>query len=98
MIDKNLHRQSHIKLFASKISKNIGVLFKGSLHLIRRVYQYVSHLFIYKYVSYMGYGNTAWARTSQNKHKKILGKNMLFQLYFMNKKKLMEDPFEMFIR
>ena len=33
MIDKNLNWQSHIKLVESKISKNIGVLFKGSLHL-----------------------------------------------------------------
>ena len=37
MIDKNLNRQSHIKLVESKISKNIGVLFKGTLHL--NVYQ-----------------------------------------------------------
>ena len=69
IIDKNMN-QSHIKLVESKISKNIGVLFKGSLHLIRHAYQYVSHLYIYKYVSYIGYGNTAWASTSQNKHKK----------------------------
>ena len=70
MIDKNLNRQTYIKLVESKISKNIGVLFKGSLHLIRQAYQYFSHLYIYKYVSYIGYGNTAWASTSQNKHKK----------------------------
>ena len=37
MIDKNLNWQSHIKLAIGKISKNIGVLFKGSLHL--NVYQ-----------------------------------------------------------
>ena len=30
MIDKNMN-QSHIKLVESKISKNIGILFKGSL-------------------------------------------------------------------
>ena len=69
MIDKNMNWQSRIKLVESKISKNIGVLFKGSLHLIRHAYQYVSHLYIYKYVSYIGYGNTAWVSTSQNKHK-----------------------------
>ena len=98
MIDKNLDWQTHIKLVESKISKNTGVLFKGSLHLIRHAYQYVSHLYIYKYVSYTSYGNTAWASTSQNKHKKILSENMLFQLYSMKKKKLMQGPFEMFIR
>ena len=59
----------------SKISKNIGVLFKGSLHLIRHAYQNVSHLYINKYVSYIGYGNTAWVSTSQNKHEKILAKH-----------------------
>ena len=88
MIDKNLNWQSHIKLVESKISKNIGVLFKGSLHLIRHAYQYVSHLYIYKYVSFIGYGNTAWASTSHSKHKKILSKNMLFQLYSWRKRSL----------
>ena len=33
MIDKNLNWQSHIKLVERTISKNIGALFKGSLHL-----------------------------------------------------------------
>ena len=80
MIDKNLNWQSHIKLVESKISKNIGILFKGSLHLIRHVYQYVSHLYIYKYVSYIGYSNIAWTRISQNKHKKNTKQNMLFQI------------------
>ena len=88
MIDKNLNWQTHIKLVESKISKNIGVLFKGSLHLIRHAYQYVSHLYIYKYVSFIGYGNTAWASTSHSKHKKILSKNMLFQLYSWRKRSL----------
>ena len=32
MIDKNMN-QSHIKLVESKISKNIGILFKGSLQV-----------------------------------------------------------------
>ena len=59
MIDKNLNWQSHIKSVESKISKNIGVLFKGSLHLIRHAYQYFSRLYVYKYVSYIGCGNTA---------------------------------------
>ena len=70
MIDKNLNWQTHIKLVESKISKNIGVVFKGSLHLIRHAYQNVSHLYIYKYISYIGYGNTTWASKSQNKDKK----------------------------
>ena len=88
MIDKNLNWQSNIKLVESKVSKNVGVLFKGSLHLIRHVYQYVSHLYIYKYVSFIVYGNTSWASTSHSKHKKILSKNMLFQLYSWRKRSL----------
>ena len=71
-----------------KVSKNVGVLFKGILHLIRHTYQYDSHLYIYKYVSYIGYGNAVWASTSHNKHKKILSKNMLFQLYSRRKRSL----------
>ena len=68
MIDKNLNWQSHIKLVENKVSKNVGVLFKGILHLIRHTYQYDSHLYIYKYASFIGYGNAAWASTSHNKH------------------------------
>ena len=58
-----------------KSEKNIGVLFKVSLHLIRHAYQYFSRLYEYKYVSYISYGNTAWVNTSQNKDKKILAKH-----------------------
>ena len=83
MIDKNLNWQSHIKLVESKMA-NIGVLFKGSLHLTGHAYQYVSHLYKYKYVSYIGYGNTAWVNIFQSKHKKyFLSKNMFLQLCFM---------------
>ena len=45
MIDKNLNWQSHIKLVESKISKNIGGLFKDSLHLIRHAYQSICFSF-----------------------------------------------------
>ena len=94
MIDKNLHRQSHIKLFASKISKNIGVLFKGSLHLIRHAYQYFSRLYVYKYVSYIGCGNTAQVSTSQNKHKKILAKHKhVVSIKFHKEKEAYARPF-----
>ena len=100
MIDKNLNWQSHIKLVESKISKNIGVLFKGSLHLIRHAYQYVSHLYIYKYVSFIGYGNTAWASTSHSKHTKPKNTKQkhVVPIIFMKKRKLMQGPFETFIR
>ena len=77
----------------SKISKSIGVLFKDSLHLIRHVYQYVSHLFKYKYVSYIGYGNTAWARTSQNKHKKNTKQKHVAPIIFHEEKEAYGRPF-----
>ena len=94
MTDKNLNWQSHIKLVESKISKNIGVLFKGSLHLIRHAYQYVSHLYIYKYVSYIGYGNTAWVSTSLKKHKKILPKHKnAVPIIFHEEKEAYARPF-----
>ena len=75
MIYKNLNWQSHIKLVENKTSKHIGVLFTGNLHLIRHAYQYFSRLYVCKYVSYIGYDNTAWVSTSQNKHMKILAKH-----------------------
>ena len=94
MTDKNLNWQSHIKLVESKISKNIGVLFKGSLHLIRHAYQYVSHLYIYKYVSYIGYGNTAWVSTSLKKHKKMLPKHKnAVPIIFHEEKEAYARPF-----
>ena len=78
----------------SKISKNIGVLFKGSLHLIRHAYQYVSHLYIYKYVSYIGYGNTAWVSTSLKKHKKMLPKHKnAVPIIFHEEKEAYARPF-----
>ena len=46
MLDKNLNWQSHIKLVESKTSKNIGVLFKCSLHLKNNAYQYFSRLYV----------------------------------------------------
>ena len=58
MIYKSLNWQSHVKLVESKISENIEVLFKGSLRFIRHAYQCVSGLYVCKYVSYIGYGNT----------------------------------------
>ena len=94
MIDKNLNWQSDIKLVESKISKNIGVLFKGSLHLIRNAYQYFARVYIYKCVSYIGYGNTAWVSTSQNKHKNILTKHKhVVPIIFHEEKEAYARPF-----
>ena len=48
----------------------------------------VSHLYIYKYVSYIGYGNTTWASTSQNKHKKYEAKTYCSNYISLRKRNL----------
>ena len=49
---------------------------------------------IYTNISYIDYGNIACVSTSQNKQKEIFIKqNMLFQLYFTKKRKLMQWAF-----
>ena len=75
-----------------KVSKNVGVLFKGSLHLIRHAYQYISHWYIYKYVSFIGFGNTAWASTSHSKYKKVLSKTC-YSNYIHEGKEAYARPF-----
>ena len=52
--------------------------------------EYITYSFIHLHTDY---GNIAWTNTSQTKLKIILSKNMLFELYFMNKKKFMQDFF-----
>ena len=47
MIDENLNWQSQIKLVESKISKNIGALFKGSLHLNKKCLSMIYFSFIH---------------------------------------------------
>ena len=77
-----------------KSEKNIGVLFKVSLHLIRHAYQYFSRLYEYKYVSYISYGNTAWVNTSQIKFKEILAKHQhVVPIIFQEEKKGYARPF-----
>ena len=51
MIGKNLNLKSHIKLIWNQILKNIGVLFKGSLHMNKKclsVIIFLIYAFIYK--------------------------------------------------
>ena len=87
MIDESLNWQSHIILVDTKFLKNIGLLFKGSLHLNKKCLLMVYFSFIHSHI--ILHGNTAWTSTSQTKLKKILSKSMLFELYFMEKRKIM---------
>ena len=90
MIDENLDWQSHIKLVESKISKNIGDLLKGSLHLNKKCLLMIYFSFIH---SYINYGNIVWTSTSQTKLKKyLLIKNMLFELYIVKEKETHARP------
>ena len=50
-----------------KISKDIGILFKGSLHLNNKCLSMVYFSFIH---SYINYNNTVWASTFQTKLEK----------------------------
>ena len=66
IIDENLNLQSHIKLIESKISKNIGVLFKDYawIHLNMKCLSTVYFSFIHLYTDY---GNIASTNKSQTK-------------------------------
>ena len=65
--------------------KNVNILLRK-----KKMPEYITYSFIHLHTDY---GNIAWTNTSQTKLKIILSKNMLFELYFMNKKKFMQDFF-----
>ena len=69
MIDENLDWESHIKLIQCNISKVIGVLFKGSLHLNKKCLSMIYFALMHLYINY---GNVAWTSTFQTKLKKIV--------------------------
>ena len=86
------YSKSYIK---KNISTNGGV---SSLFNIRSVLSLPLFFIVINLVlishSYANYGNIAWASIIQTKHNKyLLSKNMLFELYLMKKKKLMQDLF-----
>ena len=64
--------------------KNNGIIFKGNLHLSMKCLSIIH--------SNINYGNIAWASTFQTKLKKILtNPKHAVRIYFMKKKKLMQD-------
>ena len=52
MINGNLNRQIHIKMVESKISKDIGALFKVSLHVNKKRLSIIYFSFTHSYISY----------------------------------------------
>ena len=88
-LTKNLNWQSHTKLVESKSSKNITVLFKGSLHLNKKYLSVIYFTFIHSYIKMMLILHGP-AHPRLNLKIYLLSKNILFEFYFMKKKKLIQ--------
>ena len=71
MLDENLTWKKHIELIESKMSKNIGILYKAKFLLNKTCLKNIYFSFIQ---SYLIYANIAWASTNQTKLKKIYSK------------------------
>ena len=71
MLDENLTWKEHIELIESKMSKNIGILYKAKFLLNKTCLKNIYFSFIQ---SYLIYANIAWASTNQTKLKKIYSK------------------------
>ena len=69
MLDENLAWKKHIELIESKMSKNIGILYKAKFLLTCLKNTYFSFI-----QSYLIYANIAWSSTNQTKLKKIYSK------------------------
>ena len=64
VIDENITWNKHIELIESKISKNIGMLYRDSHCLDKKYLKSIYFSFIHNYVNYC---NIAWASTSRTK-------------------------------
>ena len=84
MIDESLNWQSHIILVDTKFLKNIGLLFKGSLHLNKKCLLMVYFSFIHSHI--ILHGNTAWTSTSQTKLKKNTKQKHAVRIIFHGEK------------
>ena len=67
-IDENLSWKQHIEILSSKISKNIGILYKSRDALSRQCLKQLYFSFIHGYVNYL---LIAWAATSQSKLERL---------------------------
>ena len=68
ILDENINWNRHIELVESKISKNIGILYRTSLYLNKESLKSIYFSFINSYISYC---NIAWASTSKTKLTRI---------------------------
>ena len=62
ILDENINWNRHIELVESKISKNVGILYRASLYLNKECLKSIYFSFINSYISYY---NIAWASTHQ---------------------------------
>ena len=68
LLDENLCWKEHIKYIESKITKNIGLLYKAKPYIDKHWLLSLYHSYIH---SYINYGNIAWGSTTRTNLKKI---------------------------
>ena len=68
MVDENLTWNDYIHILENKLSKNIGLLYRGKLYLDKNL---MTTLYFSFFHSYLNYGNIAWASTTKPKLRKI---------------------------
>ena len=71
IIDENLIRKNHIEVIETKISKNVGVLYRASYLLDFKNLPKIYFSFIHIYINY---ASIAWASTFKTKLQGILKK------------------------
>jgi hypothetical protein len=65
-LDENISWNKHINYVSTKISKNIGILYKARNYLNKNCLSQLYYSFIH---SYINYANTAWGSTEKSKLK-----------------------------
>ena len=68
LIDENLTWKDHIKYVESKISKNLGLLYKAKNYLNKKALMSLYFSYIHPFVNY---GNIVWASSNRTNLKKI---------------------------
>ena len=84
LLDENLTWRPHIKCIESKISKNLGILYKARYLLNSACTKQLYFSFIH---SYLNYGNIAWGSTNKTKLNVILRRQNQASriIYFKNR-------------
>ena len=93
-LDENMTWKNHISCVESKISKNLGILYKARSLLNKERMKQLYFSFVH---SYLNYGNIAWASTNKTKLKTLLRKQkhgvriIYFEDKFTHAKPLLQD-------